>query len=158
MNSGGQIDYGWCKVAMTPADHSSCCMCPNGDIENGGNPTGFVVTIPHLNARIYHAGDTNVFTDMGIIAELRNPNILLLPIGDRFTMGPDGAALACSRFFPSAKYIMPMHYGTFPLLTGTMEKFREELELRGVQLNKLLNSPDYKDDGAEWKVDLSTLS
>ena len=70
INTGGTIDFGYAKVTMTTADHSSSCMCPNGDIVNGGNPGGFVLTIPHINAKIYHAGDTNVFTDMSLIDEL----------------------------------------------------------------------------------------
>ena len=123
MNTGGTIDFGYCKVTMTTADHSSCCVTAEGKVESGGNPNGFVLQIPHLNARIYHGGDTNVFMDMELIEELTHPNILMIPIGDRFTMGPEGAALACSRFFTSAQYIIPMHFGTFPLLTGTYEAF-----------------------------------
>jgi len=157
MNKGGTIDYGFAKVSMTPADHSSCCMCPSGDIANGGAPGGFVLHIPHLNARIYHAGDTNVFTDMELIEELWHPNILLIPIGDRFTMGPEGAALCCSRYFSSAKYVLPMHYGTFPLLTGTFERFKEELEGRQYDMSRLMHTPDFK-DGTQWSVDLATLN
>jgi L-ascorbate metabolism protein UlaG (beta-lactamase superfamily) len=66
MNSGGTIDYKFCKVSMTPADHSSGCGFDKA-MDVGGNPGGFVINIPHLNARIYHGGDTNVFTDMQII-------------------------------------------------------------------------------------------
>jgi L-ascorbate metabolism protein UlaG (beta-lactamase superfamily) len=91
---------------------------------NGGEPGGFVLQIPHLNGRIYHGGDTNVFSDMKIIEDLYQPNILMIPIGDRFTMGPQGAAYAVKNFFHSAKHIIPMHYGTFPLLTGTLEEFK----------------------------------
>ena len=156
MNAGGTVDFGFCKITMTTADHSSCCMCPNGDIANGGNPGGFVIHIPHLNARIYHGGDTNVFMDMELIEELNHPNILLIPIGDRFTMGPPGAALAVSKFFHSAKYVVPMHYGTFPLLTGTQEAFREELTKRGQSLDKVIDTPKIK-EGAGWSVPLETL-
>jgi L-ascorbate metabolism protein UlaG (beta-lactamase superfamily) len=123
MNKGGTIDYGYCKVHMVAADHSSSCMGHDGHMENGGQPAGFVLDIPHLNARIYHGGDTNIFMDMELIEELYHPNFLLIPIGDRFTMGPEGAALACKKFFKSARYIIPMHYGTFPMLTGTFEDF-----------------------------------
>jgi L-ascorbate metabolism protein UlaG (beta-lactamase superfamily) len=108
---------------MVNADHSSSCMGQDGHIENGGQPAGFVLNIPHLNARIYHGGDTNVFMDMQIIEDLHHPNFLMIPIGDRFTMGPEGAAFACKKFFKSARYIIPMHYGTFPMLSGTYEGF-----------------------------------
>ena len=146
MNKGGSIDYGWCKVTMTTADHSSCCLSPEGHIGNGGAPGGFVLHVPHLNARIYHVGDTNVFMDMELIEEMYKPNILLIPIGDRFTMGPEGAALACSRFFKSAKHIVPMHFGTFPLLTGTYEKFEEELKAKGIDTaTKLVDPSTIKD-------------
>jgi L-ascorbate metabolism protein UlaG (beta-lactamase superfamily) len=127
---------------MTNADHSSSCMCPNGDIETGGDPAGFVLTITHLNTRIYHAGDTNVFMGMELIEELNHPNILLLPIGDRFTMGVEGAALSVSKFFKSTQLIFPMHFGTFPLLTGTFEGFKESLSNRSVDLSKLINTPE----------------
>jgi len=137
---------------MTHADHSSCCVCPNGDITNGGEPAGFVFSVPHLDVRIYHAGDTNVFSGMELIEQLWKPNILLLPIGDRFTMGPDGAALACSKFFPSAKWIVPMHYDTFPLLTGTFDAFKSELDKRNVDLSKLIFSADLL--GEDWHVQI----
>jgi L-ascorbate metabolism protein UlaG (beta-lactamase superfamily) len=71
--------------------------------------------------RIYHAGDTLLFTDMSLIAELWRPTTALLPIGDRFTMDPTAAARAASLIRP--KLAMPMHFGTFPLLTGTPEQF-----------------------------------
>ena len=131
---------------MTTADHSSCCLGPEGHIENGGAPGGFVLHVPHMNARIYHGGDTNVFMDMELIEELNKPNILMIPIGDRFTMGPEGAALACQKFFHSAKLIIPMHYGTFPLLTGTFEAFQAELEKKGVAKEKLVATDSIKDD------------
>ena len=62
---------------------------------------------------------------MSIIEALHTPNIVLLPIGDRLTMGPDGAALATKRIFHSAQYVIAMHFATFPELTGTFEKFKE---------------------------------
>lgn len=142
MNKGGTLDFGYGQVTMTTADHSSSCMCPNGDITDGGAPGGFVLTIPHLNARIYHAGDTNVFMDMELIEELNHPNILLIPIGDRFTMGSEGAAVTVDKFFKSTQLIFPMHFGTFPLLTGTFEGFKESLSKRNVDLGKLINTPE----------------
>jgi L-ascorbate metabolism protein UlaG (beta-lactamase superfamily) len=67
--------------------------------------------------KIYHAGDTNVFGDMAIIRELYAPEIVMLPIGDHFTMGPREAAYACKLLKP--KTVIPMHFGTFPVLSGT---------------------------------------
>jgi hypothetical protein len=71
-------------------------------------------------------------------------------------MGPDGAAYCCHRFFPEVKYIVPMHY-EMPILPGTIEKFYEECKAIGVDLKKIIHSPDIKDNGGEWKIDLATL-
>uniref|UniRef100_A0A7S3CQE4 Metallo-beta-lactamase domain-containing protein n=1 Tax=Strombidium rassoulzadegani TaxID=1082188 RepID=A0A7S3CQE4_9SPIT len=145
MNKGGTIDYGFCKITQVSADHSSCCVTAEGHIESGGEATGFVIHIPQCNARIYHGGDTNVFSDMKIIEDLYHPNILMIPIGDRFTMGPEGAAYACANFFKSAKHILPMHFGTFPLLTGTYEDFVAKLGDYKVDTALLVNTPNFKD-------------
>lgn len=69
MNKGGTINYGYCKVHMVAADHSSSCMGADGHMENGGQPAGFILNITHLNARFYHGGDTNIFMDMELIEE-----------------------------------------------------------------------------------------
>ena len=111
---------------MVGADHSSSCMGPDGHIHMGGEPAGFVLTAHDFS--IYHAGDTNVFCDMEIINYLYRPTHLLLPIGGNFTMGPREAAYAVMRFFSHAKAVIPMHYGTFPLLKGTVEDFEKEIE------------------------------
>jgi L-ascorbate metabolism protein UlaG (beta-lactamase superfamily) len=73
--------------------------------------------------KIYHAGDTNVFGDMAIIRDLYAPEIVMLPIGDHFTMGPREAAYACKLLRPKA--VIPMHFGTFPVLTGTPRDFQK---------------------------------
>lgn len=126
MNKGGQLDFGWCKVQMVGADHSSSCMGPDGHIHMGGEPAGFVLMAHDFS--IYHGGDTNVFTDMEIINYLYRPTHLLIPIGGNFTMGPREAAYAVMRFFSHAKVVIPMHYGTFPLLKGTVEELEKEIE------------------------------
>jgi L-ascorbate metabolism protein UlaG (beta-lactamase superfamily) len=72
--------------------------------------------------KLYHAGDTAVFGDMRLIHELYGPELIMLPIGDLFTMGPKEAAMACR--FLQPKTVIPMHYGTFPLLTGTPNEFK----------------------------------
>ena len=160
MNKGGTIDFTYCQVTMVAADHTSSCFNPEGEIESGGAPCGFIITIPHISARIYHMGDTNITKNMAIINELYKPNILLIPIGDRFTMGPKEAALACKTFFPRANYIVPMHYDTIPLLTGTFEEFKAELERLGV-LGKhvtLIDTSTIKDTVKDtWVVDIAEL-
>ena len=89
-----------------------------------GEPAGFVVGLEN-GQTIYFAGDTSLFGDMKIIAELYRPDIAFLPIGDRFTMGPDTAAMAAE--WLGVKQVVPMHWGTFPLLTGTPEMLKEHL-------------------------------
>uniref|UniRef100_A0A7S3IWT1 Metallo-beta-lactamase domain-containing protein n=1 Tax=Strombidium inclinatum TaxID=197538 RepID=A0A7S3IWT1_9SPIT len=151
MNKGGTIDFGFCQVSQVTADHSSCCVTADGHIETGGDPTGFVITLPHLNQRIYHGGDTNVFSDMKIISDLHDPTIIMIPIGDRFTMGPREASYACNKFFNNVQWVVPMHFGTFPLLTGTMEDFKKALG--DFPINKVIDTPSIKDTPeATWKV------
>src|SRR5204862_1648518 len=82
----------------------------------GGEPAGFVMEFSN-GLNIYHAGDTCVFGDMAIIGELYKPDIAMLPIGDYYTMSPREAAYACSLLKP--KTVIPMHFGTFPILTGS---------------------------------------
>ena len=84
---------------------------------------------------IYFAGDTAIFGDMRLIGELYRPSIAFLPIGDLFTMGPEQAAKACELL--GVKQVVPMHYGTFPALTGTPATLRELVEPRGVQVLEL---------------------
>ncbi len=118
MNKGGTQKVGSVDVTMTQAVHSSA-MLDDGRVVYGGEPAGFVLTLPD-SRRIYFAGDTNVFTDMGLIAELYAPELAFLPIGDLYTMGPREAAVACRLLRP--KRVIPMHFGTFPSLTGRPEQ------------------------------------
>jgi L-ascorbate metabolism protein UlaG (beta-lactamase superfamily) len=114
MNKGGTQTVGDIKVTMVHADHS--CGITDGDqIVYGGEACGYVVEFEN-GVKIYHAGDTNVFGDMEIIRKLYKPDIAMLPIGDHFTMSPREAAYACGLLRP--KVVIPMHFGTFPLLTG----------------------------------------
>ncbi|MGB7598812.1 MAG: metal-dependent hydrolase [Candidatus Sulfotelmatobacter sp.] len=115
MNKGGTQTIGDVKVTMVHADHS--CGIQDGDeMVYGGEACGYVVEFEN-GVKLYHAGDTNVFGDMAIIRELYNPEIVMLPIGDHFTMGPREAAYACNLLKP--KTVIPMHFGTFPVLTGS---------------------------------------
>ena len=85
--------------------------------------------------KIYHAGDTNVFGDMKIIHELYHPEVALLPIGDVFTMGPREATYACGLLRP--KLVVPMHFGTFPVLTGTPQDLERRVKELGVAVKAL---------------------
>jgi L-ascorbate metabolism protein UlaG (beta-lactamase superfamily) len=115
MNKGGTQKIGDIKVTMVHADHS--CGIQDGDqLIYGGEACGYVVEFEN-GVKIYHAGDTNVFGDMAIIRELYAPEIVMLPIGDHYTMGPREAAYACNLLKP--KIVIPMHFGTFPVLTGS---------------------------------------
>lgn len=115
MNKGGTQKVGDVRVTMVHAEHS-CGIDDGGQIVYGGEACGYVMEFEN-GVKIYHAGDTCVFGDMQIIHELYAPEIVMLPIGDHFTMSPREAAYACRLLKP--KTIIPMHFGTFPLLTGT---------------------------------------
>jgi L-ascorbate metabolism protein UlaG (beta-lactamase superfamily) len=130
MNKGGTQEAGGIKFTMVQALHSSG-IDDGGQIIYGGEPCGFVLTLED-GTRIYHAGDTAMFSDMALIGELYQPEIAILPIGDLFTMSPREAAMAARMLKP--KMIVPAHYGTFPALTGTPEALREELKKLGVQV------------------------
>jgi L-ascorbate metabolism protein UlaG (beta-lactamase superfamily) len=119
---------------MTDAMHSNSIH--DGDnVIYGGEPAGYIVRLPG-GVAIYHAGDTTLFGDMKLIAELYKPQIAMLPIGDHFTMGPREAAYA-TRFL-GVKHVIPMHYATFPVLTGTPEAFqRETADINGLTVHAL---------------------
>jgi len=134
MNKGGtQVVAGGVKVTMVHADHSSGITEDEspGQVIYGGEACGFVVELEN-GFRLYHAGDTNLFGDMKWISELYSPELALLPIGGHFTMGPREAAVA-GRLLGS-RSIVPMHYGTFPLLAGTPEELKKELAGSGVEV------------------------
>jgi L-ascorbate metabolism protein UlaG (beta-lactamase superfamily) len=99
-----------------------------------GEACGFVIRLED-GRTIYYAGDTDLFGDMRLIGEVHRPEIAFLPIGDRFTMGPQGAARACALL--GVKQVVPMHWGTFPLLTGTPAALRALVEPTGVQVLEL---------------------
>ena len=130
MNKGGTVEAVGLKVTMVRADHSA------GDFYAGaeapvylGEPVGFVVELEN-GFRFYFAGDTDVFGDMRLIGERFRPDLAILPIGGHFTMDPAGAALAVELL--GVKHVLPMHYGTFPLLAGTPAMLRDELATRGL--------------------------
>nr|WP_290668958.1 metal-dependent hydrolase [Ardenticatena sp.] len=131
MNKGGTVDVGGIKVTMTHAVHS-CGILDDGNIIYGGEAAGYVIEFEN-GYRVYHAGDTAVFSDMALIGELYQPDLCLLPIGDHFTMSPKEANKAIRLL--NAKAVVPMHFGTFPLLTGTPDALAElTKDIDGLQI------------------------
>lgn len=139
MNKGGTAKVGAFTATMTHAMHSSSIQEGN-QIIYAGEPAGFVIGLPD-GRRIYYAGDTTVFGDMRLIAELYEPELAILPIGDLYTMGPKEAALACKLL--NIKKVIPMHWGTFPPLTGTPQALQE---LVGSAVEVIILEP-----GKPWK-------
>ncbi len=130
MNKGGTVTPSGIKITMTGAEHSA------GDWNDSatttlylGEPVGFVIEMEN-GFRVYHAGDTSVFGDMALIAELWRPDLALLPIGGHYTMGPAEAAKAVELL--GVKHVLPIHYGTFPILSGTPAELRIALDGRGL--------------------------
>jgi L-ascorbate metabolism protein UlaG (beta-lactamase superfamily) len=132
MNTGGTVTVKGLRITMTDARHSSS-FDDNGVVYLG-QPGGFIVKLEN-GQTIYFAGDTSLFGDMKLIGELYKPDIAFLPIGDRFTMGPDTAAIAAQ--WLGVKQVVPMHHGTFPLLTGTPEQLEQHLAGKGIEVLKL---------------------
>jgi L-ascorbate metabolism protein UlaG (beta-lactamase superfamily) len=133
MNPGGTLQALGLSVTMVPAQHSSSIV-EDGRMVYLGLATGYIVRFED-GLTIYFAGDTSVFGDMRLIGEMYKPQIAFLPIGDLYTMGPEQAAKACELL--GVKQVVPMHYGTFPALTGTPARLRELVEPRGVQVLEL---------------------
>jgi len=134
MNKGGSQVARGIRVTMTQALHSSGFVNEDGSITYLGEAAGFVVEFEN-GYRLYHAGDTGVFGDMALIGELYAPQTAFLPIGDHFTMGPREAAKACELL--KAPQVVPMHFGTFPVLTGTVAALRALVEPKGVRVLEL---------------------
>jgi L-ascorbate metabolism protein UlaG (beta-lactamase superfamily) len=134
MSKGGTQKIGPFEITMTHAFHSSS-LNENGVRVNAGEPAGYIIRLPGGIA-IYHAGDTAVFGDMKLIGQLYKPTLAMLPIGDLFTMGPREAAYAIR--FLGVKHVIPMHYATFPALTGTPEELRKQSRgIRGLTVHAL---------------------
>ena len=133
MGHGGTQTIGGIAITMVNAVHTSSVI-EDGRVVYAGNPAGYVIRFED-GTTIYFAGDTALFGDMRLIAEMHQPSIAFLPIGDRFTMGPAAAARAVE--FLGVRQVVPMHYGTFPFLTGTPAQLRALVEPRGVQVLEL---------------------
>ena len=130
MNKGGSQTIAGLRVTMTDARHSSGFV-DNGQMVYMGEPAGYVLRLEDGRA-IYFAGDTCLFGDMRLIGEMYKPEIAFLPIGDRFTMDPAAAAKACE--FLGVRQVVPMHWGTFPLLTGTPDELKALVVPRGIDV------------------------
>ena len=130
MNLGGTVEAAGLQVSMVPALHTS-------SVEEGGRPIyvgvpiGFVVRLENGQV-IYFAGDTSVFGDMRLIGEMYKPEIAFLPIGGHYTMDPEGAAIAARLL--RVRQVVPMHYGTFPVLSGRPERLRDLLAGDGIDV------------------------
>jgi L-ascorbate metabolism protein UlaG (beta-lactamase superfamily) len=119
MSKGGSYTVKGIRITMVNAQHSSSVV--EGDqIIYTGEPAGFILRFEN-GFTVYHAGDTAVMADMKIFGDLYKPNLAFLPIGSRYTMDPQEAAYACQLLRP--QYVVPMHYGTWPVLTGTPDDF-----------------------------------
>lgn len=134
MGKGGSQKIGEFEITMTNAFHSNS-IDENGVRHYGGEPAGYIIRLSG-GFTVYHAGDTALFGDMKIIGELYRPDVAMLPIGDRFTMGPREAAYAIRLL--GVQHVVPMHYATFPFLTGTVEALRKETKkIKGLKIHAL---------------------
>ena len=133
MNPGGTLEALGLSITMVPAVHSSSVV-EDGRVIYLGVAAGYVVRFED-ETTIYFAGDTAIFGDMRLIGDMYRPSIAFLPIGDLYTMGPEQAAKACE--LVGVKQVVPMHYGTFPALTGTPQRLRQLVEPRGVRVLEL---------------------
>jgi L-ascorbate metabolism protein UlaG (beta-lactamase superfamily) len=130
MNFGGTAKVAGLEITMVPAIHTSSIT--EGDrTEYLGVAAGFVVKTED-GRRFYFAGDTAVFGDMRLIGEMYAPEIAFLPIGDHYTMGPEGAAVAARML--GVRQVVPMHWGTFPVLTGTPEALKRLVDPHGIDV------------------------
>ena len=131
-NIGGTVDCGGFTTTFVQALHSSSLSGEAGANTYLGNPGGLVLHFPD-DQTLYHMGDTDIFSDMALINELHEPKIGLVPVGDRFTMGGAVAALACRRFF-KFDTVVPCHFGSFPMIDQSADKFVAGMEGSGTKV------------------------
>lgn len=128
MNTGGSVDQGGFRVTMTQALHSSGMLDENGVSIYLGDPHGLIIAPEGEDEPVVYAmGDTGIFGDMKLINELYAPTVGFVPIGDRFTMGAKTAAYACRHFF-DFDIVVPCHYGTFPIIDPSADRFTELMD------------------------------
>jgi L-ascorbate metabolism protein UlaG (beta-lactamase superfamily) len=133
-NFGGEQTLldGEVKITFVPAVHSSTVTEPEGTkhIHTGGNPGGFLISVKN-GPSIYHTGDTDVFSDMALIRQFQKVDLMLACIGGHFTMGPERAALAVKLVEPAT--VIPMHFGTYPILAGTPQALEKSMKENGAK-------------------------
>jgi L-ascorbate metabolism protein UlaG (beta-lactamase superfamily) len=137
MNLGGSQQVLGAQVTMVRADHSSG-IDDDGTLVDGGPASGYMVRLEG-GYTFYHAGDTSLFSDMQLLAELYRPELAFLPIGDRFTMDPHQAVRACR--YLGVQTAIPIHGGTFPLLTGTPSQMLQAANDLGVNCEIVVLQP-----------------
>ncbi len=137
-NVGGTIRVKDVAIHLVEAVHSSGFGDDPKNFQYAGSPMGYVLEIDN-GPTLYHAGDTNVFSSMALIGELYRLTYALLPIGGHYTMDPALAAKAAKLL--QAKYVVPMHYGTFALLAGTPDALRAAVKAQGVQTQVVEYTP-----------------
>jgi L-ascorbate metabolism protein UlaG (beta-lactamase superfamily) len=144
MNKGGTVtpfaDVPGLKITAVHAEHSSLFVWKNpatskDEVHVGGEPVGFIIELEN-GQRIYHMGDTGLFGDLKFIGEYYKPDVLLIPIGGNFTMGPVDAAFA-TREWLHPKIAIPMHYGSNPLGKGTPQEYQQALGQSATQVRAL---------------------
>jgi L-ascorbate metabolism protein UlaG (beta-lactamase superfamily) len=134
MNMGGTQEQAGIRISMVHALHTSSYIDDAG-ITYLGEAAGYVLRFEN-GLTVYCAGDTALFSDMALIKDLYAPAVAFLPIGDLFTMGPDAAARAVDLL--GVRQVVPIHFGTFPALTGTVDRFRALVEPKGVRVIELV--------------------
>ncbi len=130
MNIGGTYYTKGISITMVQAVHSSSISNEN-ELIYGGEAAGFIIRLED-GVRIYHAGDTALFGDMAMLGTMYTPKVAILPIGDHYVMGPREAAYACRLISP--RVVIPMHYKTFPVLTGTPGEFERQMKANSVDI------------------------
>lgn len=129
INTGGTVDLGFAKAKMVQAFHSSGITLEDGTVAYGGQPGGYLIKAEGLT--ILHTGDTALYGDMKMIGDLNDIDVVFLPIGDKFTMGPEDALQAAEWY--QAKLVVPVHYDTFEAIRQDAEQFVQALEARGIK-------------------------
>jgi L-ascorbate metabolism protein UlaG (beta-lactamase superfamily) len=142
MNLGGTQGVCGLEITMVRADHSSGFLDEQGRSVYGGLASGYVVRCPD-GFTFYHAGDTALFSDMSMIGDLWRPELAFLPIGDHFTMDPDQAARACRLLH--VQRVVPIHWGTFPVLRGQPVDLKKALTNHGIATEVVTLQP-----GESW--------